>query len=195
MQQEITRPASTQVGRPLHVLVPLIKQDIKDGDEAAKQAGLRYYIAAGEKMNEAQEQMSPKEFGPWLRRNFPTTSHRVANLWMQAARNNPSADRGSALPRSLRRAIQNAGNPNFGKASPWHSDVKKALNGIDIETLSRRQNELKRAEEREAHRKLALQLIDIGFKALATKLHPDKGGSPQAMTRLNQVRDRLKLHA
>jgi hypothetical protein len=51
---------------------------------------------------------------------------------------------------------------------------------------------LKREQERELQRKLALQLIDIGYKALASKLHPDKGGSREAMSRLNAVRERLK---
>jgi hypothetical protein len=35
---------------------------------------------------------------------------------------------------------------------------------------------------------LALQLIDIGYKVLSVKLHPDKGGSHDAMRRLNKVR-------
>jgi len=201
MQQEMTRPASTQVGRPLHVLVPLIKQDVEAGDAAAEQAGLPYYIAAGEKMIEAKSQMRRGEFEPWLKRHFPKIGRRTAGTWMQAARavDDPDTDSGIARPpsaHSLRGTIQGAGSPNHGRPSPWHNDVKRTLNGVDTETLSRRHNELKRAEEREAHRKLALQLIDIGFKALATRLHPDKkGGSPEAMTRLNQVRDRLKLHA
>jgi hypothetical protein len=55
--------------------------------------------------------------------------------------------------------------------------------------------ELSRQEERDAERKLALLVIDTGFKALASKLHPDKGGSRDAMARLNRVRDRLKQHA
>jgi hypothetical protein len=45
------------------------------------------------------------------------------------------------------------------------------------------------------HRDLALELIDIGFKALATRLHPDRGGSKDAMRRLNRVRDELKTVA
>jgi curved DNA-binding protein CbpA len=53
---------------------------------------------------------------------------------------------------------------------------------------------LSQAKERETQRTLSLQLIDIGYKVLATKLHPDKGGSPEAMARLNQVRDALKRH-
>jgi len=45
---------------------------------------------------------------------------------------------------------------------------------------------------RATERKLAVELIDIGYKALALKLHPDKGGSTASMMQLNRVRDRLK---
>ena len=38
-------------------------------------------------------------------------------------------------------------------------------------------------------------VIDIGFKILVKELHPDKGGSSDAMSRLNRLRDRLKQHA
>jgi hypothetical protein len=39
-------------------------------------------------------------------------------------------------------------------------------------------------------------MIDIGYKILSAKLHPDKaGGSHEAMTRLNAVRMRLKQAA
>jgi len=55
-----------------------------------------------------------------------------------------------------------------------------------------RREALKWAEEQEARRTLALQMIDAGYKALASKLHPDKGGSPEAVMRLNQVRDLVK---
>ena len=52
--------------------------------------------------------------------------------------------------------------------------------------------DLTRKQERDAEQKLALRLIDIGYKVLAQTLHPDKGGSRDAMARLNRVRDRLK---
>lgn len=42
---------------------------------------------------------------------------------------------------------------------------------------------------------VALQVIDSGFRAVAMKLHPDKGGSEQAMKELNSVRDALKAMA
>ena len=41
-------------------------------------------------------------------------------------------------------------------------------------------------KEAQIARALGLQLIDIGYKVLVTKLHPDKGGSSEAMTRLNR---------
>lgn len=43
----------------------------------------------------------------------------------------------------------------------------------------------------EARRKEALRLVDIGYKELAKKLHPDLGGSQEEMTRLNKVREHL----
>ena len=49
-----------------------------------------------------------------------------------------------------------------------------------------------RDDEVRLHRELAEELVDIGYRALATKLHPDRGGSKDAMARLNRVRDELK---
>jgi hypothetical protein len=46
--------------------------------------------------------------------------------------------------------------------------------------------------ERKARDKVVSQLIDAGYKLLAKKLHPDKGGSSEAMTRLNQAREQLR---
>ena len=59
---------------------------------------------------------------------------------------------------------------------------------VDTATLNLKRSELKREEERAAQWKLALQVIDIGYKVLGRTLHPDKGGSREAMARLNAVR-------
>lgn len=53
------------------------------------------------------------------------------------------------------------------------------------------QEDLTRAQERDAEEKLGRRLIAIGFRVLAQELHPDKGGSREAMSRLSRVRDRL----
>jgi len=56
---------------------------------------------------------------------------------------------------------------------------------------NRRQFEQERAE-REAQRKLSLRMIDAGYKTLAKELHPDKGGPPEVMSRLNRARAHQK---
>jgi hypothetical protein len=35
-------------------------------------------------------------------------------------------------------------------------------------------------------------MTDLGYKALAKEMHPDKGGSAEDMKRLNRARDHLK---
>jgi hypothetical protein len=54
---------------------------------------------------------------------------------------------------------------------------------------------LNREAERDMQRKLGIQLINIGYRALAVELHPDLGGSPEGMARLNHARDHLKKFA
>jgi hypothetical protein len=39
---------------------------------------------------------------------------------------------------------------------------------------------------------LAREMIDAGYRAVAKKLHPDIGGSTDAMARSNEIRRRLK---
>jgi hypothetical protein len=111
---------------------------------------------------------------------------------MNLARHNS----GSGTPKeftSLRHVVRETReNPNYGKAATWHAPVREALGKVNVDQLNRHRDAMKRDEELRTEHQLALQLIDIGYKALATKLHPDKGGSREAMSRLNQARDRLK---
>jgi hypothetical protein len=65
-----------------------------------------------------------------------------------------------------------------------------AIADVDVDYLAAERET--RDKEVTLHRDLALELIDIGYKALATRLHPDVGGSRDAMRRLNRVRDELK---
>lgn len=188
---ELTTVQPNQLTRPPNVLVPLIKDDLKQAQEASTRAAQPYYQAAGEKMIEAKKQLKHGEFIPWLRRNFKIGT-RAANLYMNFAR--ATADtkiRNAIPPASLREAVhQSSNNPNFGKHAPWHAPVKEAIGKVNVEAL--KQDALEKQDERRLQRKLALDLIDIGFKALASKLHPDKGGSREAMSRLNRVRDLLR---
>src|SRR5215468_3192278 len=77
--------------RPLHILVPLIKKDLQDGDEAAeaaaKQAGMPFYQAAGEKLKEARVQFGRGEadqFYAWAYRNFGRRETQVREYMLLA---------------------------------------------------------------------------------------------------------------
>jgi hypothetical protein len=187
------------VARPLHVLVPLIKKDLEQGDEASRQAGIPYYRAAGEKLLEARgdkdtPRMSLSELYGWSKRNFgisKTQTHRYMNLAISTA--DPSRSRQFASISEMERETGRDKRPSSGRVHrDYQPEIDAVIGSVNVELLNRRQAELKRVEERNTQKELALQLIDIGYKALATKLHPDKGGSAEAMTRLNQVRDWLK---
>ena len=58
--------------------------------------------------------------------------------------------------------------------------------------LARRAAEAGRQAELLAEHELALRLIEIGYTVLAKELHPDQGGSCDAMARLDCVRKRLQ---
>jgi hypothetical protein len=161
-----------RVARPLKVLVPLIQEDLA----AAELAGMPYHRAAGEKMLEAKSQIPHGQFGAWFNRSFRITQ-RTAQYYMSLVKTEKRTDVRFSSMDDFRR--------HLGEDRGRHGR-------IDLNVL--RQAQLERAEECELKLKLATQLIDIGYKALASKLHPDKGGSPEAMTRLNEVRSELKQH-
>jgi hypothetical protein len=191
-RQALQQMETGKMARPLRVLVPLIQDDLKEGHEAADRAGLPYYRAAGEKLIEAKHQLAHGEFIPWVKRHF-TISTDTAQRYMRYAEHaqKPHARGFSSLSDFERKT----GNPNYNASPPWQAPVQKIVARVDTETLNLKREELKRADEREAQRVLGLQLIDIGYRVLARKLHPDKGGSRDAMARLNAVRDRLKQSA
>ena len=147
--------------------------------------------AAGEKLHEAGKH------------NFHTVSSLIGlsvifsktrsqlNYYMRLAQTSFRTEDISSLG-DLRRQTQPSYSIATAYNQPWHEPVRQIIDRVDTETLNLKREDLKRADERDAQRKLALQLIDIGYKVLARTLHPDKGGSREAMARLNAVRDRLK---
>ena len=79
--------AKTEAGvvvRPLNILIPLIKEDFKAADEAAKEAAIPYHEAAGHKLNEAKAQIEHGKWGEWLDENFHM-SERHARYCMSLA--------------------------------------------------------------------------------------------------------------
>ena len=170
--------------RPLKVLASLIKEDIANGDAAAQRAGVPYYRAAGEKLLEAKAQVPHGEWMNWVSQNFEL-SFRRASVYMDLA--SKFAAR-SELPKTISEFERP--NREVGHRPTWHAPVRNILEGISHEQfIAQIDNKI---NERKLRKQMALQLIDAGFKMLALKLHPDKGGSDEAMFRLTEVYKELK---
>lgn len=180
--------AGTRISRPIKVLVPLIQAEIAAGNSAGKE----HYIRAGAMLNEAREQVAHFKWSAWLSKNFEW-SRRTATRYMrmaEAAEADPSIVTGPVSMWSVTRPNERAAEK--AARAVW-SSIKEATREVNVETFAEAKQA--RADEVQLHRDLALELIDIGWKALATRLHPDRGGSHAAMRRLNRVRNELKAVA
>lgn len=178
----VAQSSKSQVTRPLKILVPLIKDELEEADAA----GLEHYRRAGEMLVEAKDQVPHGSWARWLTKNFDLSKDTAAR-YMRLARVAENDNRkyvGAATiedalgeqPRRERHAIRN-----------------KLFDAVDRVNVERMADERQtRDDEIKLHREVALQLIDLGYRALATRLHPDRGGSRDAMGRLNVVRDELK---
>jgi len=182
------RTDTTKIARPLKVLIPLIQQDIACGERA----GMEYYADAGDKLIEAKEsgQIAFGGWGRWLSKNFHL-SDKQARLYMRAGRlraDHQNEPERFVLPTSLNEMRGETKRVRERRAS--EQPFRTRLQGVDTDLYTLEQQT--RDEEIHLHREIALELVEIGFKALATRLHPDRGGSKDAMSRLNRVRDELK---
>jgi hypothetical protein len=176
----------SQVARPLKILVPLIQNELMEGDTA----GLGHYLHAGEMLTEAKGQVSHGSWSRWLTKNF-ALSQKTAGRYMRLARMKAETGKLDAGDKTggLSAAIGEKHSKNISVKTRLKS-LFEAVDHVDVEHLAdERQSQ---ANEIKLHREMAVQLIDLGYRALATRLHPDRGGSRDAMERLNVVRDELK---
>ena len=186
----LARASKTRaIARPLKVLIPLIKDDLEHGDRA----GMEYYADAGDKLIEAKEsgQVAHGSWGAWVNRNF-ALSQDTAQRYMRVARlraDNAENRRGTpVLPRSL--SEMKGDTERVRERRSAESAYKAVLRDLEPDLYAQEQQT--RVDEVKLHRDIALELVDVGYKALATRLHPDRGGSKEAMARLNRVRSELK---
>lgn len=197
MTTAVTNQTEKQIARPLNVLVPLIKEDLRRADEAAERAAEPFKMAASQKFAEARSQQTYSQYVSWVHRHFDvreTQAREYLSLGRYKENYSAAAPQSTSLNEHLRSIGRN--RPTSGAVRrEWQQPVDEIAERArrDLERI--REENLSRAEERDAQRKLALRLIDIGWKVLSKELHPDRGGSRDAMARLNQVRDRLKSHA
>ena len=178
---QLAAARKTEVARPLKVLVPLITEELNAGDRA----GIEHYRRAGEMLLEAKEQVDHGEWKGWVDRNFHL-SGRTAQRYMQLVEIPKSAARGGF--QSMRQAIGES-RPGAGRVA-WQQPVQQIFSRVNVEALTNER--LDREREQQLLHELGHQLIDIGYKVLSSKLHPDKGGSSEAMSRLNKVRSIFK---
>jgi hypothetical protein len=183
---------SREVARPLKVLVPLIREEL----EAGEQAGVEHYRRAGQMLLEAKSQVANRnEWFVWLKRNFKKEgnplSETTANRYMQLAGKFKEA-RGATRLKETFPTLSSFTHPQRDPHHnvSWQEPVRESINKVDVDKLI--QERQGREKEERLVKEVALRLIDIGYRALAAKLHPDAGGSVEAMGRLNKARDLLK---
>jgi hypothetical protein len=182
-----------QIARPIKILAELIKKEIN----LATEAGIEHYLNAGELLIEAKDsdQVARGAWGGWLSRNFKW-SQSTANRWMRAARRREEFDEND--PENIEEIVFGGAaetiDPDDAKARKKRHDkaraIMDAIGALDTEAMVLERQTIN--EEIQLHRDIAVQLIDLGYRAMAMRLHPDKGGSKEAMSRLTTVRDELK---
>ena len=185
----LARQDTREVARPLRVLEKLIHEDI----EAGEKAGMDYFLSAGVKLNEARDGHYEKDaagFWEWAERF--KRGKRQLQVWMAL---------GSHKTPKRFKSLEEVEEKVLGYQSRGFTRPRREYVAVIDEIAERaraeqrrlyEQEELTRKQEREAEEKLGLRLIDIGYRVLAKELHPDKGGSNEAMARLRRVRDRLR---
>jgi hypothetical protein len=131
-----------------------------------------------------------EQWGRWLQKNFDLTD-RTAQRYLQWARVHDRNRHGvSEMPVSMRDMTGDRDRARERHQSTQQQAFRRVLHEVSRGDFV--QERQARDDEVKLHRELAVELVDIGYRALATKLHPDRGGSKDAMGRLNLVRDELK---
>ena len=170
-----------RIARPLKVLIPFIQAELQAGDSA----GLEHYRRAGEGLLEARDQVEQYRWGTWLSKNFEL-SRTTAWRYMRLAERYESgdvADPATSLSQASGHVSKHPGRTAFRAVAAAAREIDRELFGQERQT---------RNDEVQLHREIALELINAGYRVLATRFHPDQGGSKDAMRRLNRVRDDLK---
>jgi hypothetical protein len=173
-----------QIARPLKVLIPLIQSELQQGNSA----GHEHYRRAGEMLIEAKDQVGHGGWSRWLTKNFDL-SIRTAQVYMRWAREFDQKRRGPAYS-SLSEMTGGTERRREDRQSTQQQAFRRVLRDVARDDFV--QERQARDDEVRLHRELAEELVDLGYRALATRLHPDRGGSKDAMARLNRVRDELK---
>lgn len=181
------------IARPLKAYVPLIEEQF----DLAEKAGIKYYQAAGELLSEVREihfERDAKGFFAWAEKNFGKKPDQIRTY---VALVETVSDKSFKSLADFKRETNRGGYAQKPTSGYVHREWTAPVDAVADKARKEQarlaiEDGLSKRQEREAEAKLGLRLIDIGYKVLARELHPDKGGSRDAMTRLNRVRDRLR---
>lgn len=197
MPMAVVKELPKKTARSLQVLEPLIRLDIAAGENA----GVPHFASAGEKLWEAKAHFrDTASFYEWATDRFKRSKDTIRK-WMIYAEDlhggeplsfeedSKIAPAKFSQPKRYK-TLSEVTDPRTTHQPAWFSPVQRATENVNVHRMSQERQD--RIKEKELRHKLAMQLIDIGYRVLVAKLHPDKGGSREAMQRLNEVRDILK---
>lgn len=173
--------------RPVKVLIPLIKRDLAKIERISENATYESQKACGGKLAEAKPQVKG-EWMTWLKFNF-ALSYDTATRYISAWES--SRKKRDLKVKSITEHLRNV-NPNYARPRQKVDEpaTRSIWDGIDTEVFEERQ--VSATKERRLKVKMAAELVEAGFRAMSHKFHADKGGSDDAMRRLEEVRTTLK---
>jgi hypothetical protein len=187
--------------RPLRELSRLIKFEVESGKRAGidayEQAAKPFFQKAGELLLEAKSQLSHGEWLPWVRKQGFSFSESTAREWMAYAKLLPenTAPRGVFdKPLGLREITRPDYDVSAEPSKVAAKELREHVTNRITPGFVDRMAQARADEEKELRlvRELTMQIIDAGYKVLAMKLHPDKGGDTDAMSRLTRSKNRIK---
>jgi hypothetical protein len=175
-----------RVARPLSVLSGLIKKERQRADEDSKDHWKQIALLLVEAFVHFNGDW--QEFEKWFKGEQFDFAYPSARAKLRALDNLHKTTAVTDTPFWKARM----GKPTY--VEPEDEVREKVRKSVEFSRRIMAEAAVKR-DESDAIRKLALQIVDVGFKLLSTKFHPDRrGGSADAMRRLNAARALLKSY-
>jgi hypothetical protein len=178
--------------RELQLSTPTLTRLVKLDAAAGEEKGLDDFARAGRRLKILKQRIAPGQWNKWLRKHFEF-SLETARRWMRLAERTASLEAGPVRARTLSQATGDDRPP--GHRPSWYAAAReehaKREQHAKATAHYTAQREVRWAEKR-AVRTRATEIIDAGYRVVAGKYHPDKGGSHAEMSRTNKARDSLR---
>jgi len=182
-----------QITESLDVIVKRIKKNLALMVSIAERMTYDQQVEIGKDLLLAERKVTGSWYR-WLDKNF-SMSIQTAKRYMLAARKEREKHTiaGKRRFRNITEALRDT-DPTY--ALPRHKKneqpIRNIVDEIDTDIFAERQKT--ETKERRLKKEMALELVEAGFRALSHKFHSDKGGSDDAMRRLDEVR-KILSHA